>query len=166
MTPEMVDKAAKNARNGKYENVEFRLGEIESLPVADSCIDVIISNCVINLSPEKEKVFAEAFRVLKPGGRLMVSDIVISKELPPVIKRSIAGYLGCLSGAVMKDVYINMIKSAGFRDIKIIDETSFPVEYMENDPTAQAIIGDLKVSHKDIEEAAKSVTSIKVSAIK
>jgi len=166
MTPEMVKKATANAQKGKYKNVEFRLGEIENLPVANDSIDAVISNCVINLSPDKKKVFAETFRVLKPGGRLMVSDIVTLKELPPAIKKSIAGYLGCLSGALMKDEYIDVIKSAGFDDVKIIDEASFPVDYMANDPTAQAIIGDLKVSHEEVKEAARAVVSIKISAVK
>jgi len=89
MTPEMLDKARENARKGKYENVEFRLGEIENLPVADGTVDVIISNCVINLSPDKKRVFKEAFRVLKPNGRLMVSDIVLLKKLPENIRKNI-----------------------------------------------------------------------------
>ena len=89
MTPEMIDKARENARKGKHGNVEFRLGEIENLPVADSIVDVVISNCVINLSPNKKRVFEEAFRVLKPNGRLMVSDIVLLKELPPMIRKNV-----------------------------------------------------------------------------
>src|SRR5450756_2074298 len=97
MTPEMLDKARENARKGGYDNVEFRLGEIEHLPVADNSVDVIISNCVINLVPDKKAVFNDAFRVLKPGGRLMVSDIVLLKELPAAIKESVSAYVGCLA---------------------------------------------------------------------
>lgn len=166
MTPEMVEKANENARRGGYKNVEFRLGEIEDLPVSDNSIDVIISNCVINLSPEKEKVFNEAFRVLKPGGRLVVSDIVLLKELPEAIKDSVEAYIGCLSGAIMKDDYINAIKDAGFKDIRIIDESHYPVELMANDPTANAVIENLKVTSDEVKKIADSVASIKVCGIK
>jgi arsenite methyltransferase len=103
MTPEMVDKARSNARKGGYKNVDFRLGELEHLPVADNSVDVLISNCVINLTPYKAAVFNEAFRVLKHGGRFVVSDIVLLKELPHAVKQSVAAYVGCLSGAIMKD---------------------------------------------------------------
>src|SRR3989337_4332744 len=100
MTPEMIEKARENARKGGYANVEFRLGEIENLPAADNSVDAIISNCVINLSPDKKQVFNEAYRVLRPGGRLMVSDIVLYKELPDAIRNSVESYIGCLSGAI------------------------------------------------------------------
>lgn len=166
MTPEMIDKARGNARKANYENVEFRLGEIEDLPVADSSVDVIISNCVINLSPDKRKVFKEAFRVLKLGGRLMVSDIVLLDELPGSIKNSIEAYIGCLSGAVMKDEYIESVKAAGFKEVKIIDETSFPVDFMANDPTANAIIEGSKISSEEVKKVATSIASIKVDGLK
>jgi len=166
MTPEMIYKARENARKGNYENVEFRLGEIENLPVADNSVNVVISNCVINLVPDKRRVFAEAFRVLKPGGRLMISDVVLLKELPDSIKNSVEAYVGCLSGAMMKDEYLECIKSAGFREVKVIDETSFPIECMANDPTAKAIIRDLGISSEEAEEIANSVLSIKVQGIK
>ena len=162
MTPEMIDKARQNARKSKRENVEFRLGEIENLPVADNAVDVVISNCVINLSTNKQRVFKEAFRVLKPGGRLMVSDIVLLKELPEVIKKSVRAYIGCLSGAVMEDKYVGMIKAAGFHDVNIIERKLFPVEYMANDPTTKAIIKNGKLPMKKIRESAKSVASIRV----
>lgn len=166
MTGEMIEKARENAEKGKYENVEFRLGEIENLPVANNSVDVVISNCVINLSPDKQKVFKEAFRVLKPGGRLMLSDIVLLKELPDFIKDSIEAYVGCLSGAMMKDKYIETIKKAGFQDVKIIHETAFPIECMANDATAKTIIENLKVPTKKLNEIAGSVMSIKVYAAK
>jgi len=166
MTPEMIDKARENARKGKYENVEFRLGEIENLPVADNAVDVIISNCVINLSPNKRRVFKEAFRALKPGGRLMISDIVLLKELPESIKKSVKAYIGCLAGAIMKDEYIETMKEAGFQEVKIIEETHFPIEYMANDPTAKAVIENSSIPVEKVKEIAHSVASIKVYGIK
>lgn len=166
MTPEMIEKARENANKGKYENVEFRLGEIENLPVADNSIDAVISNCVINLVPDKKSVFKETFRVLKPGGRLMISDIVLLKGLPDFIRDSIEAYVGCLSGAIMRDEYIEAIKAAGFQEVKIIEETSFPIECMTNDPTAKAIIENLKVPTKNLNAIANSVVSIKVYGVK
>ena len=166
MTPEMIEKARENASKGDYGNVEFRLGEIENLPVADNYVDVAISNCVINLSPDKGRVFKEAFRVLKPGGRLMVSDLVLLKELPDPIKNSIEAYVGCLAGAMMRDEYLVSIKAAGFQDVRIIDETHFSFELMANDPTAAAIIEKQEISPEQIEEVAGSVVSIKVQGVK
>ena len=166
MTPEMIEKARENARKGNYGNVEFRLGEIENLPVADNAADVLISNCVINLVPDKRRVFKEAFRVLKPGGRLMISDIVLLKELPAFIKNSIEAYIGCISGAIMRDEYISAIEAAGFREVRIIDETSFPIECMANDPTAKALIESLNIPPQKVEEVASSVISIKVDGVK
>ena len=136
MTPEMIEKARDNARKSDYTNVEFRLGEIENLPAADSSIDAIISNCVINLAPDKKRVFKEAFRVLKPGGRIMVSDIVLTKALPENIKNSIEAYVGCIAGASLESDYLAAIKAAGFQDIKVVGEATFPIESMVSDPTA------------------------------
>jgi len=166
MTPEMIDKARENCRKGKYINVEFRLGEIENLPVADNTADVIISNCVINLSPNKERVFKEAFRVLKPGGRLMISDIVLLKELPETVMRSKQAYIACISGAIMKDEYIELIKDAGFQDVKIIEETSFLIDFIIDDPTGKAVLKDLSLSSESIKELASSVASVKIYGIK
>jgi arsenite methyltransferase len=166
MTPEMIERARGNARQGGYENVEFRLGEIENLPTADNYVDVIISNCVINLSPEKDRVFREAFRVLKPGGRLMVSDIVLMTELPDSIKKSVAAYIGCVAGAELKDEYMDNIKTAGFKEVTIVDETSFPSDYAVKDPTLQALVNDLGVSPADLKKLGGSIKSIKVHAVK
>jgi SAM-dependent methyltransferase len=166
MTLEMLDKARQNARKGKYDNVEFRRGEIEKLPVEDNYVDVIISNCVINLSPDKPAVFREAFRVLKPGGRLMVSDIVLLKELPDFIKESVAAYVGCISGAMLKDDYLGAVKAAGFKDVQVIEETTFPIDCLANDPAAQAIIKEIKVPVDKLLEFADSVLSVKVQAVK
>jgi len=166
MTPEMVERAQENAIKGGYKNVEFRLGEIDALPVPDNSIDVVISNCVINLAPDKRAVFKEAFRVLKAGGRLMISDIVLSKKLPDVIKNSIEAYVGCISGAIMKDKYIDAIKNAGFNNIGTIDEISFPIEFFAHDPTADTIIKNLKLQPEELKEIVGSVISIKVYGIK
>jgi SAM-dependent methyltransferase len=119
MTTEMVSKARQNGVKNGFKNVEFRLGEIENLPAADNLVDVIISNCVINLSPEKKRVFQEAYRVLKPGGRLSVSDIVATAPLPEDIQKDLALYVGCVSGAAQIAELEQMLKAAGFEDIKI-----------------------------------------------
>lgn len=166
MTPEMIDKARMNARKGNYENVEFRLGEIENLPAANNSVDVIISNCVINLSPNKKRVFEEAYRVLKPGGRLMVSDIVLLKELPDFIKKSVEAYISCVSGAIMKDKYLDLIRMVGFQEINIIDETAFPAECVTNDPTVKRITDELRIPFETVEEAINSAVSIKLNGIK
>jgi len=166
MTPQMIDKARENAKKANYANVEFRLGEIENIPAADNSVDVVISNCVINLSPDKKKVFKEAFRVLKPGGRLMVSDIVLMQELPDFIKNSTESYIRCISGAILKDEYLGAIREAGFREVKVIDETSFPIEYTSNDPTVETIIKKMNASTGNLDEIGNSVISINVEGKK
>jgi SAM-dependent methyltransferase len=119
MTPDMVSKARHNAEKGGFPQVEFRLGEIEHLPVPDNTADVIISNCVVNLSPDKAQVLRDAFRALKPGGRVAISDIVATAELPSDVKKDMAVYTGCMAGAsLIKDLEA-MLKAAGFQDIKI-----------------------------------------------
>ena len=127
MTPEMIESARENARKDGYQNVEFRLGEIENLPVADNSVDAIISNCVINLSPDKGRVFKEAYRALKPGGRVMVSDIVLLKELPESIRSSIEAYTGCIAGAAMKEEYLEIVKAAGFQEVEVVSEATFEI---------------------------------------
>ncbi|NIQ40138.1 MAG: arsenite methyltransferase [Proteobacteria bacterium] len=166
MTPEMVDKARENVRKGDYRNVEFRLGEIENLPVADSTADAVISNCVINLSPDKEKVFQEAFRVLKPDGRLMVSDIVLLKELPDPIKESAEAYVGCVSGAIGRDEYLRAIEAAGFEKVEVLDETSFPIEFILNDPLAKSVIEKSKIPRDKLKEADRAIASITICGSK
>ena len=166
MTAEMLDKARENCRRGGYKNVEFRLGEIENLPVADNTAEVIISNCVINLSPAKQRVFNEAFRVLKPGGRLMISDMVLLNELPEAMKKSVLAYVGCISGAEMKNEYVKLIENAGFKQVKIIEEAHLPLELMLSEATAKAIINELKLTKKRAAELVDSVASIKISATK
>jgi arsenite methyltransferase len=119
MTPTMVSKARANADKGKYKHVDFRLGEIENLPVANEEIDVIISNCVINLSPNKSRVFAEAFRALKKGGRLAISDVVASTELPDEIREDLLLYSGCMAGASMISELEQILSEVGFTDVRI-----------------------------------------------
>ncbi len=166
MTPDMLDRARENAKKGNYSNVEFRLGEIENIPAGDNSVDVVISNCVINLAPDKSRVFKEAFRVLKPGGRLMISDIVLLKELPESIMDSIEAYIGCVAGAIKRDEYLKTIRNAGFRDVQVLEETSFPVEFLSNDPVGKAIIEKFKMPIDEIKEIVKSVISIRVQGRK
>ncbi len=153
MTSEMLDKARANARKGKYTNVEFRLGEIENLPVADSSVDVIISNCVINLSPNKKRVFEEAYRVLAPNGRLMVSDIVILEELPEAVQKSVEAYGACVAGAEIKSRYLGLIEQAGFQDVKVVEETNFPIEDVLNEPSVEKIVKIMDLSPCAVEAA-------------
>jgi len=164
MTPDMAKKAEELRKREQYENVEFKLAEIESLPLADNSVDVVISNCVINLSPDKKEVFREAFRVLRPGGRLMISDIVLLKELPDSVKNSVEAYIGCLGGAILKEEYINAITEAGFQQVKVIDETTFDIDVL--DPITKVIMENLKASTENIKEVSSSTASVKVSAIK
>ncbi|MCL2141208.1 MAG: arsenite methyltransferase [Dehalococcoidia bacterium] len=169
MTPEMIDRARQNAFEGHYTNVEFRLGEIENLPLADNSVDVIISNCVINLSPEKGRTFSEAFRVLKPGGRLLVSDIVVLYPIPEIFHQSIEMYASCLAGASLKADYLSLIESAGFKNVQVVDETTFGKEYLHGiigTHSSESIITYLDVSDEEIEKTADSIISLKVSAIK
>ncbi len=164
MTSQMLEKARENAAKAGLKNVEFRLGEIENLPVADGSVDVVISNCVINLSPEKDRVFKEAFRVLKPGGRVMISDMVLLKELPDAVKNSIAAYVGCIAGADTKHDYLGYIKSAGFEQIEILSEIS--ARGMYDGAAAKTVIQNLGLSMETVEEAADSLVSMAISAVK
>jgi SAM-dependent methyltransferase len=166
MTREMVEKAKDNARRSNVENVEFRTGDIENLPVSDSSVDAVISNCVINLVPDKSKVFQEAFRVLKPGGRLMISDIVLLSELPDPLKNSIEAYVGCISGAMLQDEYLGAIRGAGFQRVEIVDEGAFPIEWLSNDPMVKRIVESLKITSENVAEALNSVISIIVFGVK
>ncbi len=121
MTPQMIDQARENAIKNNYKNVEFRLGEIEHLPVANESVDVIVSNCVINLSVNKNQVFREAFRILKPGGRLVVSDILLAHDFPEVVKEALQDVPGCVSRAWVEDEYLKSIRAAGFNDVKVLE---------------------------------------------
>jgi len=129
-TPEMIVRARRTAKENGFDNVEFRLGEIEHIPLQDSSADVVISNCVINLSPFKQQVFNEAFRILKPGGRLAVSDIILLRELPDELKTNLAAWSSCVSGAVSEEDYIGGMKLAGFVNIKVQDKVIYTYEQM------------------------------------
>ncbi len=163
MTPEMIERAQANAKRVNATNVEFRQGYLEELPVESNTVDVIISNCVINLSPDKEKVFNEAFRVLAPGGKLAVSDIVTDGELPEPVKKSLSAWAGCVAGAVEAKDYIGMMEAVGFTDISIK-----PVYFdKETINTAIADMGD-DVDLKNIsrDDVYKAVYSAKITAYK
>lgn len=166
MTPEMIERARQNALKGNYANVEFRLGEIENLPLPDDSVDVVISNCVINLSPDKRKVFQEMLRALRPGGRIMVSDIALSKPLPQSLRDSIDAYVGCIAGAITKAEYVQVLTAAGFQKVHIVEELSVPVDEWINDPIVTSIVEKGNVSAHDAREIMGSVSSIKVSAFK
>jgi arsenite methyltransferase len=163
MTPEMLERARSSAERMNLSNVEFRQGFIEDLPVESDSVDVIISNCVINLSPDKAKVFAETFRVLKPGGKLAVSDIVTDGPLPEAIKKSLSAWAGCVAGALEAEEYIGIMKSVGFTDISVV-----PVFFDKE--TVDAAINDMQdmIELKTIsrDDVYKSVYSAKITAYK
>ena len=153
MTPAMLSRARENAVKGGASNVEFRLGEIESLPVADGTVDLIISNCVINLSPDKPRVFREALRVLAPGGRIVISDIVLVAELPESIRKSVEAYVGCVAGASMKDDYLRMLREAGFERVEVVEEKRYGT-------------AGLELVDETLSRTAEAVRSVKVRAFK
>lgn len=144
MTQKMVETAVNNAEKGGYENVEFKLGEIENLPIEDQSADVIISNCVINLTPDKSVAYKEAFRVLKPGGRILVSDLVTDGEIPDEIRKNFQAWSECIAGAMEKRKYIDTIKNAGFRDLKIIEEHYFTEPNMDERLVGKIVSVQLK----------------------
>jgi ubiquinone/menaquinone biosynthesis C-methylase UbiE len=164
MSPEMLERARENARTGGYHNVEFRLGEIENLPVADNSVDAVISNCVINLSPDKSKVFKEAYRALKPGGRIMISDIALLKELPSAIKNSVEAYVGCVAGATTKQEYLAAVEAAGFREVEVVNEVR--AKAVVEGAAAQALAESLGTAPGAMGEAVDSIVSMVVQAVK
>lgn len=166
MTPEMVMQARKNAKKGNYKNVEFIIGEIENLPIENDSIDLIISNCVINLSNQKEQVFREEFRVLKQNGSILFSDIVLQKELPDYVKYTVEGHIACLAGAIRKEDYIFGLEQAGFSRIQIKKLSHFPIELMLNDPIAQKIVSENQLTEIEISEIVNSIASISIYAKK
>ncbi|NWG33590.1 MAG: arsenite methyltransferase [Chloroflexi bacterium] len=161
MTPEMIERARSSAKRMGITNVEFRQGLIEDLPVESNSVDVIISNCVINLSPDKSKVFAEAFRVLKPGGKLAVSDIVTEGPLPDKVKQSLSAWAGCVAGAVEAKDYIGMMEAVGFTNVSVT-----PVFFDRE--TVDSALDEMKLDVKEYPREAvyKAVYSAKITAYK
>jgi SAM-dependent methyltransferase len=154
MTPAMIERARLTAAKARTANVEFRLGEIEHLPVADASVDLVISNCVVNLSPDKPQVFREVLRVLRPGGRLVVSDLVLTRSLDPEMQKSVDLYVGCVAGASLRQDYLAMMREAGFADVEVLSEARYSVG-IESLPAASP------------ERAAfDAVVSVKVRALK
>ena len=165
MTKAMIDKARKNAKEAGIKNVEFKLGDIEDIPLDNNIADCIISNCVINLAEDKQKVFNEAFRILKPGGRLMISDMVLLADLPEKILGSAEMYAGCIAGALKKEDYLGKIKNAGFQTINIMKENVIQIlEYIGSDKVINNIVHNL--TEEEINTINSTVVSLKVSAIK
>ncbi|HIE26696.1 TPA: arsenite methyltransferase [Candidatus Poribacteria bacterium] len=161
MTPQMIEKARQNAAKMGADNVEFRLGEMEAMPIENNSVSLIISNCVINLSPDKDKVFSEAFRVLKPGGKMMVSDIV-AKNLPRAIKSDMESWAGCIAGALEEEEYLEKIRRAGFADVAIVDRAKSDLD----------IFGDSccdlsdALGEEDMAEVAATLNKIEIASIK
>ena len=166
MTDAMLEKARDNARKTGVENVEFRKGNIEELPIEDESIDAIISNCVINLSPEKDRVYREAFRVLRPGGRVMISDIVLERPLPQVVLDSIDAYLGCVGGASLRAEYLETIAKAGFREVRVQREASFTDAIALDDPRVQEVMEKLGISTDEAKSYVDAVKSLSIYAVK
>jgi SAM-dependent methyltransferase len=166
MTHEMLEKARNNAKKAGFKNVEFRLGEIEHLPVADNTADLVISNCVINLVPDKLKVFKEVLRVLKPGGRIMISDIVLKRPLPQEAQENINAWVGCIAGAIPENEYLGLIREAGFKNVKIMDEDGGISRVWLNDPASEGLIADSGLSNEAAKDVGSAITSLKISGVK
>jgi SAM-dependent methyltransferase len=171
MTPEMVEQARRNAESSGASNVEFRQGFIEDLPVEDNSVDVLISNCVINLSPDKPAVFREAFRVLRPGGRLAVSDIVLTRELPPSVADNIAAYVGCVAGAPLLDDYLGYLHDAGFEGVELAQSNRAVDSLAADDPIVRSVLEDagsccVDDRSAEIQAIAETVLSAKITARK
>ena len=164
MTPEMVERARDNQVKGGFANVEFRLGEIEALPLADGQADVVISNCVLNLSPDRPRVLAEAMRVLKPGGRLMISDLVSETEAPDFVAASKESLVGCLP--VLASEYERDLAEAGFQDVRVEQGRPYPAEHIFGDPQVQAVVRDDSERAAEARAFAESIHGGVIQAVK
>ncbi|MDW3648954.1 MAG: arsenite methyltransferase [Bacteroidia bacterium] len=168
LSEEMLELARKNSKQGQFANVEFLKGDIEALPLQEEIADHIISNCVINLSINKAEVYKEAYRVLKNGGKISISDIVLEKDLPDFIKNSQAAHIACIAGAEKLEDYLGYVRAAGFQDIRIEGKQSFPLEVMLLDPQLQQLARELNfdMNSQEVKELASRVSSISLSARK
>jgi len=164
MTPDMLERARKAAKAGGYDNVEFRLGEIEALPVPDNTVDAVISNCVINLSPDRPRVFAEIMRVLKPGGRVMISDLVSENSTPQFLVENTDALVGCLP--VQEDQYLGLLKGAGLERVEIVEEKAYPNDLLTTDPAVQEFLAANPDEKKVILDFIGSIRSGMIQGIK
>lgn len=166
MTPEMLDKARHNAVESGRTNVEFRLGEIEHLPVADNIIDAIISNCVINLAPDKEQVFREAYRTLKPGGRVMLSDVVLTAPITAGLRGNLPAYIGCIAGAIPVENYEDGLRRAGFHSVEVLNKNADQTRIWAEGYLTQEILDELGLTLDEALAFADTVVSVTITAIK
>jgi SAM-dependent methyltransferase len=166
MTDEMIERARRNAADGGFTNVEFRKGFIEELPVEDESADLVISNCVINLSPDKPRVFREVHRALKPGGRMVISDIVVTEPLPDAVQKSIEAYVGCIAGALHIDDYLGAIRAAGFSSVEVVSKSSYGAIVASDAELVARFAAELGSDTADVERWASAVTSLRVRAVK
>ncbi len=164
MTPEMLERARRNAEATEFRNVEFRAGRIEALPVADASVDVVISNCVINLVPDKAAVYREVARVLRPGGRVVVSDVVLERPLPPIVAESVAALTGCVAGAALRAEYLQAVEAAGLADVEVLEDRGFGEEILGMVPDAMLRMAE--AAGVDPRAVAATVRSVKVRARK
>lgn len=168
LSEDMLKLAKKNASKGNYQNTEFVKGDIEALPLEDNIADHVISNCVINLSLNKGQVYGEAYRVLKEGGKLSISDIVLEKELPDFVKNSLVGHIACVAGAEKLEDYLLYVYNAGFKNVTIESKTKFPLELMLTDPQIMKVARQMNFSldSQEAKDIASRVSSISLSATK
>lgn len=164
MTPDMLERARKAAKAGGYDNVEFRLGEIEALPVPDNSVDAVISNCVINLSPDRPRVFSEIMRVLKPGGRVMISDLVSEHPTPQFLVENTDALVGCLP--VQEDQYLDLLRGAGLETVEIVEEKAYPNELLTADPAVQEFLKSNPAQEKTVLDFIGSIRSGMIQGIK
>ena len=155
MTPPMLERARANAARGGFDNVEFRLGEIDALPVADATVDVVLSNCVLNLVPDKARVLGEAYRVLKPGGRLAISDMVSDLDPPPALEGDLDAVAACLP--IRRDVYLAQIEAAGFQDVRIVQESRYPADELLGDVGVRRVLDEHPELRPEVERFARGI---------